>query len=943
MTSSSFNEAFERVQTLASIFRENQGYYFSSAYSEADARKDFIDKFWIALGWDVNHERQTNPYEQNVKVERSLRGNDGRRRADYTFLAPNFRDVYFYVEAKRPSTEIENRDFYFQTIRYGWNSHTPLAVLTDFEQLHVLDCRYKPDAENVLHRAVNKYHLADYLDREKFSEIYYLFSLEAAERDAIQNYVETYLKPLRKARQPLLFPMGGYQPVDESFLQKLDDDRAALARSFKDRNPQLGGEELTELTQRTLDRLVFTRFLEDKLIEMSPIVENFGKSGAAWPDFIAASARLDRVYNGVVFKRHEILDSPGFGPDEQVFNNVCEGFSHTTSPYDFNAIPIHILGNIYERFLGKAIIATKKSAILEEKPEVRKAGGVYYTPEYIVRYIVENTIGEQIKGKHPDELRQMRFADIACGSGSFLLGIYDLLLRHFTEYYNANKRRRKEGLKAGCREYDDGTLHLSLWQKREILLNNIYGVDIDSQAVEVAQLSLYLKMLEDETTVSTRSYQLEMRDALLPSLSHNIVCGNSLVGWGILDGLLFDAFEERKLNPLSFDDAFPQIMKGGGFDAVIGNPPYVRTERLGKRQVDYFKKNYAAEGQIDLYLLFIQRALRLLKKDGRFGFITPKFLLFNLDAEPTRKVMIERRINKIVDAGQAFKGVNTECAVTIIENTPAESNNVAIELMNKKGMILWTNQVAQETFYDLPNTIFNIYLTEKDWKVVRKVLSQKSVLGNLVSIKRGMEVGKKAVRNSAGTIRTLLGEDVGKYQISFGNTFVEADSEGVERLLSHSDIEEKLLIRRVCSDLMATIDDSHFFYTKNLYGAINQSDMSLKYLLGILNSKLMNYFFKKYFTTKKTDIFPEFQKYQLDGLPIRRIDFSDKSDQRRHDRMIQLVDQMIDARRQAAGVQTDKVRTFYENKCAAINRQIDEMVYELYGLTNEDVAIMDAC
>jgi adenine-specific DNA-methyltransferase len=159
MSTHTFDEAFERMQSLAATFRENQRYYLSSSYSEAHARKDFIDKFWIALGWDVNHEKQTNPYEQSVKVERGGTGSERRRRADYTFLAPNFRDVYFYVEAKRPSVGLENKGFYFQTIRYGWNSHTPLAILTDFEQLQVLDCRYKPDIQDTLHRVVNKYHL----------------------------------------------------------------------------------------------------------------------------------------------------------------------------------------------------------------------------------------------------------------------------------------------------------------------------------------------------------------------------------------------------------------------------------------------------------------------------------------------------------------------------------------------------------------------------------------------------------------------------------------------------------------------------------------------------------------------------------------------------------------------------------------------------------------
>jgi type I restriction-modification system DNA methylase subunit len=575
---------------------------------------------------------------------------------------------------------------------------------------------------------------------------------------------------------------------------------------------------------------------------------------------------------------------------------------------------------------------------LEEKPEVRKAGGVYYTPERIVRYIVENTVGRQIKGKSPEEIRQMRFADIACGSGSFLLGVYDCLIRHHTAFYNSNKKRRSEGRKAKCSEHDDGTLRLSLWQRREILLNNIFGVDIDSQAVKVAQLSLYLKMLEDETAASTRNYQLELREALLPSLNSNIVCGNSLIGWGILDGQLFDSVDERKINPLSYEDAFPQVLKAGGFDTIIGNPPYVRLERLDRKQLEYFKKNYSAEGQTDLYQLFIQKAMRLLKKQGRLGFITPKFLLFNLDARATREKMLGGRISRITDAGQAFKGVNTECVITMLENAPPDSNQVSVEVMNKKGEVEWTNEIAQERFRQLPDCIFNIYLTEPDLKVIRKVLSQKRLLGELLSTKRGMEIGKKSVRSSRGDVRTLLGEDVGRYKVTFGDTFVDCGLEEVGRLSSHSDVEEKLLVRRVCSDLTAAFDSTGLFYTKNLYGAVSRSEMSLKYFLGIINSRLMNFFFKKYLTTKKKDIFPEFQKYQLDSLPIRTIDFRDAAEAGRHDRMVRLVDQLIASRTQLAQAQTDRDKDFYESKCAALDHEIDNLVYELYELGDEEIA-----
>jgi type I restriction-modification system DNA methylase subunit len=213
----------------------------------------------------------------------------------------------------------------------------------------------------------------------------------------------------------------------------LDAHRDALAHIFKNHNPKLDGETLTEVTQRTLDRLVFIRFLEDKLIEPQYLVSKFGEHGSAWGDFIATSRRLDGIYNGIVFKKHDILDSRAFKVADDQFSDICGNICQINSPYDFNAIPIHILGSIYERFLGKVIVATGKRARVQEKPEVRKAGGVYYTPEYISRYIVENTVGKLIADKTPAQIAEMKFADIACGSGSFLLTMFDLLIRHHTK------------------------------------------------------------------------------------------------------------------------------------------------------------------------------------------------------------------------------------------------------------------------------------------------------------------------------------------------------------------------------------------------------------------------------------------------------------------------------------------------------------------------------
>ncbi|HEX9739407.1 MAG TPA: DNA methyltransferase, partial [Ignavibacteriaceae bacterium] len=276
---------------------------------------------------------------------------------------------------------------------------------------------------------------------------------------------------------------------------------------------------------------MFIRFLEDKLIEPHHYLNEFGKRKTAWEDFLVTSRTLDAKYNGIVFKKHQLDTQSVIEPDDKTFSFICEELSHLNSPYDFDKIPIHILGSIYERFLGKIVIATSKRVTIEEKPEVRKAGGVYYTPQYIVNYIVDNTVGKLIESKTPKQIAKMRFADIACGSGSFLITVFDKLLEYHKKWYQANP---KQAEKDKC-VFIDGAWRLTLLQKQKILLNNIYGVDIDQQAVEVTQLSLYLKLLEDETTATANDTWVLFKEKLLPNLSKNIVCGNSLIGTDIFE------------------------------------------------------------------------------------------------------------------------------------------------------------------------------------------------------------------------------------------------------------------------------------------------------------------------------------------------------------------------------------------------------------------------
>ena len=598
-------QAFETIKQLVADFKAQESAYLSPSYQESQIRQDFIDKFFTALGWDVTHTIQKNPYQQEVHIENKVHMAGSQRRADYAFfLAPNFRDPKFFVEAKKPSRNLANPDDYYQTIRYGWNANTPIAILTDFEEFHILDCRFKPNIKDVMSHKIEYFHYSDYTNEEKFSRIYWLFSREAVAGGSIEKRAAELPKPRGKGVQRGNFK-GGFQPVDEAFLEELDGYREVLAKAFKKSNPDLQSEELTEAVQRTIDRLVFIRFLEDKQIE-EPEIINLRSKKSAWNGFLALSKKFDPKYNGLVFKPHRILDGKEFNPPDDVeFVRICDELSDPGSPYNFDQIPVSILGSIYERFLGKVVHATDKRVKVEEKPEVRKAGGVYYTPEYIVRYIVNETVGKLLyeeavaatdgrgDGKNPtsttsatktpEEIAKMAFADIACGSGSFLIEVYNVLLDYHIRYYLEHPEKQKE---ADVFERD-GKLHLTLKKKKEILQNNIYGVDIDFQATEVTQLSLYLKLLEDVTMHDTHQFGM-FKETILPDLRKNIINGNSLIGRDIAESSLFPDADIEKLKPMNFEDAFPAVMKprqkdggqGGGFDAVVGNPPWVRQEML---------------------------------------------------------------------------------------------------------------------------------------------------------------------------------------------------------------------------------------------------------------------------------------------------------------------------------------------------------------------------
>ncbi|AEM21169.1 fused endonuclease-methyltransferase [Brachyspira intermedia PWS/A] len=907
--------------------------------NETETRRYYIDKFFEALDWDVGNEKGKREviHEDIVKVKGKTKF------PDYGFYFKGKR--VFFVEAKDTKVDIKNDSKpAFQLRSYAWSAKLGVSILTDFEELAIYDCTVRPKENDRTEAARIKYFTyEDYLKEEVFDYIYDLF-----ERDNVANgSLDAYSENLCNRK--------GSETVDVHFLNTLDELRTKLAVVISKLNKEMSEKDINYAVQQIIDRIIFLRVAEDRN------VENYGLLALANPknknedDFKNYGFNAENSYycnlNYIFDKANEKYNSGLFNEDDIVKNlniddktikEIIEELYTPRNPYQFSVIPVEIIGNAYEQFLGKTItIGKNHSAKIELKPEVRKAGGVYYTPEYIVDYIVANTVGEAIKGKKPEEIANIKILDPACGSGSFLLGAYKYLLNYHIEYYNKIKDRAK--FKGSKEDVIKENGDLTIWIKKQILRNNIFGVDIDSNAVEVTKLSLLMKCLEGESPASIQNNQDLFNERALPSLEDNIKCGNSLIGNDFYESqsvLYFDEETQYKINCFDWEDEFKNIFKGGGFDVVIGNPPYVRIHLLDKIQLDYFKDRYSVyKGQIDLYSLFIEKSISYLSKsNGVVSFIVPRFLKFNIDSEEVRKLFLKYNIKQLVEVGKAFKNVSTECIVFLVSKDDKKEDIKIYDYYPNKD-VTFVKTMDKNMFYNFPNIIFNTIVSEEEINIINKMLSISVKVSEICSLKRGMEIGKKDIRENKSGIPTLLGEEVSKYQIVYENTYCLENHKEVSRLKLFSEVE-KILIRRVANQLIATYDNENYYFIKNLYSLISK-DYNLKYILGLLNSKLLNFFFKKYFTTKKEDIFPEIQAYHINELPIYKIDLNKKEEKEKYDKIIELVDSMIILNKKLISEKNPNSLNMINRQISACEKQLDNLIFSIYNLNDEERRIIE--
>src|SRR6266498_2435430 len=710
------------VKNLVERFEQHRESYRSGRYNETQLRREFLDPFFEALGWDIFNKQSYAEMYKDVIHEDSLEIEGENKAPDYAFRVGGTRK--FFVEAKKPAVNIEF-DIHpaFQLRRYAWSAKLPLGILTDFEEFAVYDCRVKPDKGDKA--SIGRVMLLSYRDYiEKWDEIAAIFSREAVLKGSFDSYAEGM-----KSKK-------GTTEVDDAFLAEIERWRELLAKNIALRNPNLSVRELNYAVQMTIDRIVFLRICEDRGVERNeqlkeiadpPVLrtsphfrqknENADDTkvakmgGSVYAALCQLFQRADIRYNSGLFhfKNEKEQSSAadtltlGLKIDDKVLQDILKNLYYPESPYVFKEIPSDILGQVYERFLGKVIRLTAgHQAKVEEKPEVRKAGGVYYTPTFIVENIIQNTVGKLLEGKTPKEVARLKFLDPACGSGTFPLGAFQYLLDwHLKWYLEHEPEKWATGKNPAIYQTKDG-YRLTTAKKKEILLNNIYAVDIDPQAVEVTKLSLLLKVLEGESNETIGSQLALFQERVLPDLGRNIKCGNSLIGYDYFEGRMLVAQEEReRVNAFDWKAEFPQVFAQGGFDAVFGNPPYIRIQVLQETSsinVEYYKKTYqaASKGNYDIYVIFVEKALSLLNEKGRLGFILPHKFFNAQYGEPLRSVIASgKHLAKIVHFGdqQVFESATTYTCLMFLDRAGHDE----FEFEKVSNLDSWQNSLSDAT------------------------------------------------------------------------------------------------------------------------------------------------------------------------------------------------------------------------------------------------------
>ncbi len=948
---------------LVERFERNRQTYDASGYNETQLRREFIDPLFKALGWDTDNEQGLAEAYKDVIHEDAIKVGGSTKAPDYCFRIGGTRK--FFVEAKKPAVAVGSDPApAYQVRRYAWSNKLLLSIVTNFQEFAVYDGRVKPRLEDkpstarVLHVKHSEY-------PERWFEIESVFSKDAILKGSFDKYAES-----NKRKR-------GTAEVDDEFLREIESWRDELARNIALRNPDLSERELNYAVGRTIDRILFLRMCEDRGVESYAQLGGLLGGSSTYKRLFHLFRQADDRYNSGLFHfqrekgRAEDPDAltPSLAIDDKILKDIIKSLYYPDCPYEFSVLPPEILGQVYEQFLGKVIrLTTGHRAKVEPKPEVRKAGGVYYTPQYIVEYIVGQTVGQWLVGKSPPEVgptldrkassagsspnRALSIVDPACGSGSFLLGAYEYLLDWHLRWYLDNDPGAwaRKPIPPVYQSTSRGW-QLTIREKKRILLNNIFGVDIDAQAAEVTKLSLLLKVLEGETAETLGSTLRLFHERALPDLSSNIKCGNSLIGPGFFNGHQLDMFDEEeqyRINAFEWEVEFRDIFRSGGFDVVIGNPPYIPTELMRSEERAFYQSQYPSlMRKFDSAAVFILAMIEKLSPRGRLGFISSVTWQTGENYASLREHLfaragIETLINLPFDV---FKGAFVDTGIYIFSAVPSPAYRIyrfpkkhKVDRLTSLPLIRVPTSLVSAPHYRLvldPLASLILRRTTQDpaFRPLGEVtLSTQGLAGNRFTVVRK---GKRG-----GAFPFLMKGQVRRYRLE-EERLGDVDMSDKPSLQRFYESGPKILIRRVISRgdrLFCTYESRRLVFKKDINPfIINDPKLDTYSVLAVLNSRLISYLYLNTSAIATKDDFRQTTLAELRGLPIPKLDAADPSSEH----LSGLAARMLRLNERLASTKLPGVRTSLQRQIDATDGQIDQLVYELYGLSDDEIRIIE--
>lgn len=791
---------------------------------------------------------------------------------------------------------------------------------------------------------------------------------------------------------------------------------------------------LFKKSQKLIDRFLFILFAEDRgllspnsistilsewkaLEELDMVVPLYDRYKQYFSYLDTGRKGTDKkeeifAYNGGLFQPDALLDAMIIDDD------LLYRHTKKLTTYDFQSqVDVNILGHIFEHSLNEieSVNAEIEGTDFDKQKTKRKKDGVFYTPKYITKYIVDNTIGklcadkkqelgiideEYAKGRknrqtttivkldqqlkdYRDWLLQLTICDPACGSGAFLNQALDFLIKEHSYVDELNRQ-----LFGGGFTFPD--------IENQILEHNIYGVDLNEESVEIAKLSLWLRTAQPKRK--------------LTSLNNNIKCGNSLIESKAVAG-------DKAFN---WKEHFPEVFEKGGFDVIIGNPPYVfARDNFRQEEKDYFVSKYvSAKYQINTYLLFMEKTVHILKDNGIHGLIIPNSWLMMYSGEGLRKFLLEtNKLNQIINlAGYSFETASVETVILLAEKQKIEKENSVEILLNNGNEFYLSHSKKQTEFSKNQGYEFKVFLDDDSDVLNLKIVKNSEILDNLVEIKAGLQAYEKDkgepkqssqdvinrpydydYKFDENTHKYLDGKDVGRYYTNWSGLYLRYGKHLAAPRTFNLFNGKKIIVREITGVypkcIIATYNEEIYLYNRSNIAIVEKegSNISLKYIIAVLNSKLLSYYFVKNTAKSVRKLFPKIILNDLRKFPIKKIKpefqepFIEKADlilalnkelqeqsqkfQRTIQRKFNLEDlpkklqdwyllsyaefikELAKKKVKLSLSEEAEWEDYFETESKKAqdlkaridktDKEIDQMVYELYGLSEEEIGIVE--